>query len=776
MRRLRPTRVDVFDAASATIPLAVVVLVAKCHEIFLGESLGAIGIVALSSDLLFLALWCAAWSVALHLSRGTPRRLAAGSLRVSTGIVAVVAYGEHLFFAKTGAHVDWYMLAYAVSELHDLHRVLLSEVGGREVAGLGVVLLLGLAPRAMRRLEFRRRGSSGALASVFALTGLAVAGALSWVELPGVRAEVRRSPVVELGREAFAAWLAPEADPGEEPRAWWVDPVEVFATGRTRRHNVVVIVLESVRAQATTMHAPALDTTPFMNELVETRARLVERSYAVVPHTSKALVGILCGIPPKLVPAVVEATSGGIPTSCLARILRQQRYATAFFQPAEERYEARHLLVENMGFETFRGKESIARGGFDESSYFGYEDDAMLEPSFAWIDEQDGPFFVTYLTLTAHHRYQVPSGFPRRRHSEQQRYDDYLNTVRYTDRFVEQVVTGLDERGLLDDTVVVIMGDHGEGFGEHGRHEHDTVIYEEGVRVPMILMGPGTGAPGRPIGGLRQVPDTLPTVLDALGLELTGGALSGRSLLGPPHEEIFLSCWYPRHCMANLEDRIKTIYHYDRRPAQVFDVLIDPFEERDLREEHSDGDIERRVVRMKGWQLRANARYSAQQKRSLELLVRRDPPTVQHPVEIRLGEHVRLRGYELASPLVPAGRSLDVTFYFEALADIEEPWELFVHITDSRGRSVRNADRVPADETHPVDRWKKGEHITDPRRIFIRHGTIPGPHHVALGLWRRDAGDSIQARALPTGDPTLIDDERRVRLVAFEIVEGDRGD
>src|SRR5690606_38506382 len=87
-----------------------------------------------------------------------------------------------------------------------------------------------------------------------------------------------------------------------------------------KQRNIVFIILESTRAQSTTIHNPDLETTPFLAKLAADSV-VAKDAYAVVPHTSKALVAILCGIEPHLTMRITEALPGGIPTPCLGNLL-----------------------------------------------------------------------------------------------------------------------------------------------------------------------------------------------------------------------------------------------------------------------------------------------------------------------------------------------------------------------------------------------------------------------------------------------------------------------
>lgn len=365
------------------------------------------------------------------------------------------------------------------------------------------------------------------------------------------------------------------ADTGSEDGGGKVD---LAAPVTCEEHpNVVLVAIESTRWSATTPYAPSLATTPFLDGLAKGGVQ-VKTAYTVVPHTTKALVPMHCGVYPKLVKSIIEPDEGAIPTDCLARRLAKAGYGTYFIQPARASFERREGLVKNFGFADFDSKETLPTEGFDESSYFGFEDDVMLAPALEWIDAQTCPFFLGVLTLTSHHDYGIPEGFPTAVYSDVETFNNYLNTVAYTDRFVGKLHAGLAERGLLEETIFVVVGDHGEAFGEHGRNQHDNVIWEEGLRVPLLLSGPGVGAP-RVLEGLYQTLDIPPTIERLLGLDLGPSDYVGVDILSSPgHSRLYHSCWFDQRCMAMREGTRKVVYHYDLYPTAVYDLAADPGE------------------------------------------------------------------------------------------------------------------------------------------------------------------------------------------------------
>ena len=134
---------------------------------------------------------------------------------------------------------------------------------------------------------------------------------------------------------------------------------------------------------------------------------------------------------------------------------------------------------------------------------------------------------ATYLGVTGHHDYRPIDRYGLEEYSEDSALNHYQNSVRYLDFFVKNVIDQYKDLGLYDDTIFVIYGDHGEGFGEHDLNQHDNTIYQEGLKVPFLIHDPGRFGSGKRVETLTDQADTLPTVLDLLGYKVTGGELPG---------------------------------------------------------------------------------------------------------------------------------------------------------------------------------------------------------------------------------------------------------
>jgi phosphoglycerol transferase MdoB-like AlkP superfamily enzyme len=391
-----------------------------------------------------------------------------------------------------------------------------------------------------------------------------------------------RNRALDIALELGSGLVESERAAAERPA---LAPTELIRAGGAsgtagidRPRNVVMITMESLRSEATTIGNPDRDTTPFLADLAE-RSLVAENAFTVVPHTSKALTASNCGYVPPLDTKLTESEPAGLPSTCLPGLLREQGYRTGFFQSAVGEFERRPDLIRNLGYDDFFPVEAFPTAGFGRANYFGWEDDIMLEPSRDWVRQQgDQPFLMTYLTVTGHHDYRLPDTFALEHLSDDEELNNYLNGARYVDRFVSKVFAMLAEEGHADDTVVVVMADHGEGFGEHGLRQHDNTIYDEGIKVPYLVYDPSDQR-GRSVQRPVTTMSVPATVTQALGFRVTGGLAREQSLYADgPDAPVRVACQSDNRCLASIEGSTKYVHHFGNRPDEVFDLAADPEE------------------------------------------------------------------------------------------------------------------------------------------------------------------------------------------------------
>jgi len=387
-------------------------------------------------------------------------------------------------------------------------------------------------------------------------------------------------------------------------------------TPRTRRRHVALIHLESTRERSVTPYAGDIGTMPYLAALAR-NSLLIERAYTTIPHTTQAITSVNSGLYPSPVTDLVEAEPGGIPARCLAELLSEQGYKSAWFQSAEQTFENRPQLVQNFGYQHFQAYESMNLRGFERANYLGYEDDIMLKSSRAWLEENASSLtLVTYLGVTPHDNYLPIYRYGRKKFSSREMLNRYLNNVCYDDFWVKNIIEQYKRLGLYEETIFIIYGDHGEAFGEHGVYHHDGVIWEEGLRIPLIVHDPQGFDGGERLPGPAHQLDLAPTIVDMLGYEVVDGEYPGRTLLSLPEDRtMFFGCRPDLLSAARIQGQKKYVYHFGNRPEEYYDLKKDPLEKNNLISKVSRRELDRFRSELLAWHAEATAAY-AQPRRS----------------------------------------------------------------------------------------------------------------------------------------------------------------
>jgi phosphoglycerol transferase MdoB-like AlkP superfamily enzyme len=590
------------------------------------------------SDLLFslgyVSLWIVLFAVA---RRGLPRRIVVGLFHGVTIFIALITTCAYQYFKVTGSTLDSDYILLWLSSPEGTGGAIASQVTwDLLVLIVAIPVYVVLGPPLVTRLVGRWRGwpdagirtariswvrLAGVGLTAYALLALSLLPSVGWVRASN---SFSRDAVVNIVMTAAdvaeSDGLPPEvaadkADKSPPPEA------SLVPTADSERRNVVLIFLESTRAGATTPYNQDLQTTPFLDELAK-KSLLAERAYTVVPHTHNALTATNCGIEPPLNrwgTMLLGTQDNSVPSTCLPKLLKGQGYNSVYFMSQASTFEKSPDIMKNLGYDEFYSVESMDKEGFEQTNYFGYEDDIMLEPSKEWLEKQKGsgkPFMATYLTSAPHHEYLAP----QKRYGRVDFTDDdvvnrYLNSVRNEDFFLKNLFDQYKKLGLYDNTVFVILGDHGEGFGEHGLYQHDNTIYEEGLKIPMLVHDPRRSQDGARVTAPVNQLDILPTIADLLGYEITGGEYPGSSLLGslPEDRTLMFSCWNDSGCLASIKGTEKYIYHYDDQPEEVFDLSKDPGERQNLAGKLSPKELEEQRSKLLEWRAKVNAMYGIQE-------------------------------------------------------------------------------------------------------------------------------------------------------------------
>lgn len=387
--------------------------------------------------------------------------------------------------------------------------------------------------------------------------------------------------------------------------------------GGGSRPNVIVVTIESLRADHLGCYGYELPTTPHLDRFAGEAIRF-DHAYAITSWTLPSHAALLTG----LYPGAVQVTEPHDKLSdsyvTLAERLAEAGYHTAAFVsgpflrapynlnqgfslyddgPSAVTQETAHGDVTNPAME--RGVTGFLRSAPEEPFFlFAYFWDVhydFIPPApydTMFVAEGMEPFDASRFEWNAEIR---PDMSPERLRYVVSQYD---GEIRSTDEMFGRLFGVLREEGLWEKTAILITSDHGEEFFEHGAKGHKHNLHVETLQVPMLFKPPGEVRPAVD-GRVASLLDVAPTVLDLCGL---GGArdLPGRSLLGPSESapaELFheLSLTYYGYVIGGGYVGTKTFdsfalrrgdHKYVRHPRQggerLYDVVRDPAETRDL--------------------------------------------------------------------------------------------------------------------------------------------------------------------------------------------------
>ncbi len=291
-------------------------------------------------------------------------------------------------------------------------------------------------------------------------------------------------------------------------------------TGGTDRPNVLLIVLDTTRADKLGCYGSNLGATPNIDQLAEQSVRF-ERCYAHAPWTLPSFASLFTSL------NVPEHGAGGQlgqfrrlsdERRTLAEVLGDAGYATAAIVNVD-------FLSTTFG--VTQGFEHLDHKAFPNNVDVRRADETT-DAALSWLAERPHkPFFLFVHYFDPHLVYDPPDEFRQRFAGRLDRNNRawtfgtrsqitafrrgqttfsreiikraeklYDGEIAFTDQQVGRLLEGLQATGLDESTLVVLTADHGEEFADHGGFEHGHTLFDELVRVPLILRMPGTLAPG----------------------------------------------------------------------------------------------------------------------------------------------------------------------------------------------------------------------------------------------------------------------------------------
>jgi len=353
-------------------------------------------------------------------------------------------------------------------------------------------------------------------------------------------------------------------------------------TAALKDWNVLLISIDTTRANHLNCYGYPYTKTPVLNDLAR-HGVLYSHAYTPSPATLPGHSSLLTGLYPLHHGARANGTFKLKEENLtLAEILRQAGYRTG---AAISAFVLDSRFGTDQGFEVYDDDLTV---GMKYSPHMFRERAAELTnvPVTRWLREYGREkFFFWVHYFDPHAPYTPPE--PYRTEYAKGPYDGEID---YADEQTGKLLQVLDEMGIRDRTLIIVVSDHGEGLGQHGEQTHSLLIYDSTLHVPMIFSAAPPFPQGQVIHGQVCLTDVMPTVLDLLGVTIPDN-LDGISLLRDvpnlrPAICIETLCTMVLHGWAPLIGIRQEDFKFILAPQkELYDFRKDPLEETNIHDQ-----------------------------------------------------------------------------------------------------------------------------------------------------------------------------------------------
>jgi arylsulfatase A-like enzyme len=376
--------------------------------------------------------------------------------------------------------------------------------------------------------------------------------------------------------------------------------------------NLLVVVLESVGADYLSLYGAQHQTTPRLAQLAAERGVVFENVYAHAPSSPKGLVALTASVYPRIDWKLITRDCPEFDVPNLTQVVKSEGYRTAYLHSGYWSWKLRDRYLAARGVDDVLDAESIPG---EEIFSWGISDQTMFQAALDWIDRDPSrPFHALLWTIETHHPYIADDASPHFDVPDPE-LARYLSAIESADRRIAWLYEQLIARGLEQNTLVVVTGDHGEVFGQHNQRVHSFGVYDENVRVPLVLLHPRLremGFPSRQPAVCQQI-DIPPTLLSLLGATQPAVWQGRDALQHEPAPRAYFYSVSNEIQLAVREGNWKYIYRLQSHHEELYDLAEDPDELHNLAPLHPErtASFRRRVAGLLATQREFLAQHGA---------------------------------------------------------------------------------------------------------------------------------------------------------------------
>lgn len=391
-----------------------------------------------------------------------------------------------------------------------------------------------------------------------------------------------------------------------------------FDYSQTKGKNVIVVILESTAFERTPLGDDKESKFSFLTDLSKKSISFVSHR-TVFPATTRSVLSLFCSDIPGTDYASITKTDAVFDCVSIFDVFRKNGYATSFFSPVLLDFDnfGNAGPVKRIEY-IFEPSEVIKNGTFKRK--FGtataIEEEVVQEHFFKHIQEvklQNKPFFALYFPYWTHAPYEVPFEDTSKLHS----LERYYKSQEYLNEKMKEFLNRLEEENLLENSIVVVTTDHGEGFGRKvGNFIHPNYLWDENLHIPFLIYIKGvTDNLPETVINPTTVLDVAPTITKLVGIE-PEKSWSGNNMFDGITNPVFIYTRAMNLHSGILDGNHKFFFNHVTGENYYFDLKTDPTESNNLADTLDDNKLKqlRKYIEYKNFELNRKAVTSTEKE------------------------------------------------------------------------------------------------------------------------------------------------------------------
>ena len=357
-----------------------------------------------------------------------------------------------------------------------------------------------------------------------------------------------------------------------------------FDYSQTKGKNVIFVILESTAFERTPLGGDDRSLLSFLTDLSKESISFISHR-TVFPATTRSVLSLFCSDIPGTDYASVTQSDANFDCVSIFDAFRKNGYLTSFFSPVLLDFDnfGNAEPVKRIDY-IFEPSEVIKNGSFKRKfgTQTAIEEEIVQADFFRHIQKvrsENKPFFALYFPYWTHAPYEVPFEDTSKLDS----LERYYKSQEYINKKMEEFLDKLEKENLLENSIVIVTSDHGEGFGRKvGNFIHPNYLWDENLHVPFLIYAKGiTDAEPQTITNPTTVLDVAPTMAALAGIE-PEKSWTGNNMFEGKTSPVFIYTRAMNLHSGILDGNRKFFFNHVTGKNYYFNLKTDPSENNNL--------------------------------------------------------------------------------------------------------------------------------------------------------------------------------------------------